>query len=113
MSTSISEKGIMFTPDNIRAIREGRKTQTRRFCDAFGENLHYGKKLNEWALSSGPYQLTEEDFPVWHWRGKTPAVIGQWAQDIQTDVDDNCMVPVSNPYGKKGDSLYVKEGTWV
>jgi hypothetical protein len=109
----MKETGILFTPENIRAIRDGRKTQTRRVCDAYGEHLHFGKKLNEWDLSSGPYQLEEEHFPVWHWRGNTPAVIGQWAQDLQTDVDDNCTLPIRNPYGQSGDRLYVKEGIIV
>jgi hypothetical protein len=111
----MKEHPILFSAPMVRAILDGRKTQTRRICHAFGENLHKGKKLNEWDLSSGPFQLTEEDFPVWHWRGRKPPKVGDWAQEIQTDVDDNVTFPIRNPYGYPGDRLWVKEkwtGTW-
>ena len=104
------ESGILFTPENIRLIRDSLKTQTRRVANTFGEGMHHGKKLCEWSLSSGPFCLTEEDFPVWRWRGAKPAKIGDWAQEIQTDVDDHCTFHIRNPYGAHGDRLYVKEG---
>jgi len=55
----------------------------------------------------------EEDFPVWHWRGSKEAQVGDWAQEIQTEVDDNCTCHIRNPYGKAGDRLYIKEGVIV
>ena len=107
------ERPILFSAPMVRAILEGRKTQTRRVVQVHGEGLHNGKKLNEWDLSSGPFQLTEEDFPVWRWQGNKPAKVRDWAQYIQTDVDDNVTFPISNPYGVPGDRLWVKEATWI
>jgi len=61
-------KGILFTPDNIRAIREHRKTQTRR--------LHGLKVVNEspdsWHLADF-YQSTGGNNKWWAWFSKDGA----------------------------------------
>lgn len=109
----MKETGILFTPENIRLVRNKLKWQTRRVCAAHGEGLHYGKKLNEWDLSSPPFQVEEDHLPLWRWQGKSPAQIGYWVQEIQSEVDDNVTLPIRNPYGVPCDLLYIKEGVIV
>ena len=80
----MKETGILFTPDNIRAIREGRKTQTRRVIK---------------PQPKPPGVLTTGDG---NWRvllknGMTK--VFDWQRD--------CL------YGRVGDKLYVKEGIIV
>lgn len=50
----MKETGILFTPDNIRAIREGRKTQTRRVINPQPETNAEGGALVP-LRPSGPY----------------------------------------------------------
>jgi hypothetical protein len=106
---AVSEKPILFSGPMVRAILEGRKTMTRRFCDTWGEHLHNGKKLCDWDLSSAPYPLQEDHLPVRRWRGYKEPKVGDWVQDIQTHVDDHATFPIRNPYGQLGDRLWVRE----
>lgn len=89
----MTERPILFTPGNVRAILDGHKTQTRRIvkpeplCDVewFGQ-LH----------TAGP------DDGLWFPMKGNPKDCDEW---VQADGDT-----VRCPYGVVGDRLYVREG---
>lgn len=91
----MKERPILFNGPMVRAIIDGRKTQTRRVVKQVQHWEHCGKDIMEWCLSDC---YTEEDGTHW--------------LDIQTDVDDNSHVEIFCPYGKPGDRLWVRE-TWA
>jgi hypothetical protein len=101
----MKETGILFTPENIRSIREGRKTQTRRVI-AYEWNHMYTpseyfpytrkaleqskKKEDDFVTFSEPYtEIVGE--PVWFYSWGN----ARWLR---------------SPFGKEGDKLYIKEG---
>ena len=90
----MKERPILFSGAMIRAIREGRKSQTRRIVKQVPHWQHCGKDIMDWGLS-GCYTDDEGR----HWL------------DIQTEVDDNSHDEIQCPYGKPGDRLWVRE-TW-
>ncbi len=107
--TVITEHPILFTAEMVRAILEGRKTQTRRIIKCNSNTGHNGMLLGEWGLSRPPFKWRgDADDVNWHWRGQKPSV-GDWIEQYQTDVDDHASRLVKCPYGKPGDSLWVKE----
>jgi hypothetical protein len=90
MSTAIKERPILFSAPMVRAILEGRKTQTRRVLDRMT-----GFKVSQFDRSDTPgYD--------WHFRCQR----GLW-QDM-----DNAEVLSRCPYGQPGDRLWVRE-TWA
>jgi hypothetical protein len=91
----MKERPILFSGPMVRAIIEGRKTQTRRIVKQVPHWQHCGKDIMEWGLS-GCYT----DDEGWHWL------------DIQTEVDDNSHDEIKCPYGQPGDRLWVRE-TWA
>jgi len=101
----MKETGILFTPENIRSIREGRKTQTRCVI-AYEWNHMYTpseyfpytrkaleqskKKEDDFVTFSEPYtEIVGE--PVWFYSWGN----ARWLR---------------SPFGKEGDKLYIKEG---
>jgi len=76
----MKERPIIFNTESVRAILEGRKTQTRRVIKPQPEG---DRRI---------VQLYEKD-----WWGFSPI------EDWQTTIDIRC------PYGKPGDRLWVKE----
>ena len=90
----MKERPILFSGPMVRAILEGRKTQTRRIVKQVQHWQHCGKDIMEWGLSDC---YTEEDGTHW--------------LDIQTDVDDNSHNEIKCPFGQPGDRLWVRE-TW-
>lgn len=83
----MKEIGILFTPDNIRAIREGRKTQTRR------------------VISPQP---TLERSVGFVWKGMAyGAGISDWEQGAKQNFVHKCH------QGGVGDRMYIKEGVIV
>lgn len=80
--------------DEVRAILDGRKTQTRRIAKGIPSWDHLGKDIMDWDLS-GVYQ--EDD--------------GRWILEIQTDVDDSTREEIKCPY-EIGMRLWVRE-TWM
>lgn len=81
------EKPILFSDPMVRAILEGRKTQTRRIV----------KPQLVWKERHG---LCGDG---WHW--KTPAVqLDAWDEkDLSAAMKEHC------PYGQPGDRLWVRE----
>jgi hypothetical protein len=96
------EKPILFSGAMVRAILDGRKTQTRRVIKGVPRWMHYGKDIMDWDLS-GIHQA-EEDNPF----GR-PEKKGSFYLEVQTDVDDNSRDEIFCPYGKPGDRLWVRE----
>lgn len=96
----MKERPIIFSGAMVRAILEGRKTQTRRIIKANINHFHiHGnprKLLADWGLSG----LRELD-----------KMNGQVKFDFQTAVDDYSTETVKCPYGQPGDWLWVRE-TW-
>lgn len=88
----MKERPILFSDQMVRAILEGRKTQTRRIVKQVPHWQHCGKDIMEWGLSDC---YTEEDGTHW--------------LDIQTDVDDNSHNEIKCPFGQPGDRLWVRE----
>lgn len=86
-------KPILFSTPMVRAILEGRKTQTRRIIKHFGNCLHFGKLLCHCGLSGEPFFKNNK----WWWI-------------LQTEVDDSGTFKIKCPY-QKDDILFVRE-TW-
>lgn len=91
----MKERPIIFNAPMVRAILDGRKTQTRRIVKQVPRWQHCGLDIMEWGLSAC---YTEKDGRHW--------------LDIQTDVDDNSHEEIFCPYGQPGDRLWVRE-TWA
>lgn len=90
----MTEKPIIFSTEMVRAIIEGRKTQTRRVIKGYGNIWYIGKLLGDWSLSQPPYM---EDGML-HW-------------GLQVDVDERRTFFIKPPY-QPGDVLWVRE-TWA
>ena len=88
----MKERPILFSTEMVRAILDGRGTQTRRTRGlSFIEHIPFGT-----GLYKEPYQ--KED--------------GQWYYQVQTKVDDSQENLLKCPYGQIGDVLWVRE-TWL
>jgi len=87
----MTERPILFSGEMVRAILDGRKTQTRRIAKGIPSWDHLGKDIMDWDLS-GVYQ--EDD--------------GRWILEIQTDVDDSTREEIKCPY-EIGMRLWVRE----
>jgi hypothetical protein len=81
----MSERPILFSAPMVRAILEGRKTQTRRLC----------KEMNKWVQQDCREVRVVNGRP-WH------ALIGA----------ERPMYELARPYGSVGDRLWVRE-TWA
>ena len=92
----MKERPILFKGDMVRAILDGRKTQTRRVIDCALNTWHIKKLLGDWGLSE-----------------EGECIDGVFDYDYQTEVDDCSSDSVKCPYGKPGDRLWVRENlTW-
>lgn len=81
----MKETGILFKADMVRAILEGRKTQTRRIVKPPKKWIAEYPYLDPWAMN--------EPGVTWWWNGVHKHV----------GVSQEC------PYGKPGDRLWVRE----
>ncbi len=91
MNSPVKERPILFSGPMVRAILEGRKTQTRRNLKPQPALTSYGKL--EWHGKAGPLKCT-----------------------VQADGDKNLAEAFNKnglssccPYGKQGDLLWVRE----
>jgi hypothetical protein len=92
----MTEHPILFSTEMVKAILDGKKTQTRRVINYPLNIVHCGghpKKLfGNWALS-----------------GNNDLIDGVLSYDCQTEVDNSCGGKIKCPYGKVGDHLWVRE----
>jgi len=78
----MKERPILFSTTMVKAILEGRKTQTRRFVNpqpTFSENTGF------------------------HWKGYMYGIGSNYAETVSNFVNTSC------PFGKVGDRLWVRE----
>ncbi len=94
----MKERPILFSAPMVRAILDGRKTQTRRVIKNVPSWEHFGRDIMDWDLS-GIHQEHEQ------------ADSDRWCLDVQCDVDDHSREMIRCPYGAPGDRLWVRE-TW-
>jgi hypothetical protein len=98
----MKERPILFNSEMVRAILDGRKTQTRRAVKAPLPEYFSEKSVIDWgdhtALIRKRNKLVEEYRPGFYWYDPT-AVHGAWSG------------PIKCPY-EKGDRLWVRE-TWA
>ena len=93
----MKETGIMFTLENIRAILEGRKTQTRRVVKfPQPQDKKYGSVEWRTTVMGNRLHVTSKDGIVFD----TPSGPSKGMQDHI----------LSCPQGVPGDRLYIKEG---
>ncbi|WP_439634998.1 hypothetical protein [Oceanicaulis sp.] len=90
---------ILFSGPMVRALLEGRKTQTRRVLKPQPPSyLHHGKDIMDWPLS-GIWQEDEYQFGS-----------SIWTLSVQSDVNDAAESDIDVRFAP-GDLLWVKE-TW-
>ena len=86
-ATAVKERPVLFSGPMVRAILDGRKTQTRRVIDRMT-----GFKVNQFDRSNTPgYD--------WHFRCQR----GLWQDMDHAEVLSRC------PYGQSGDRLWCRE----
>lgn len=89
-TTTVKERPILFSGPMVRAILDGRKTQTRRAIDRMA-----GFQVKHFDRSNTPgYD--------WHFRCQR----GMWQDMDHAEVLSRC------PYGQSGDRLWVRETCW-
>ena len=95
----VKERPILFSAPMVRAILDGRKTQTRRVVKPQPENDGSGGVVRE--------------ADSWIWRGgKALRRVGYGDDYVHTDREAMCRAMESvSPYGVPGDRLWVRE-TW-
>jgi hypothetical protein len=92
----MKERPILFSGEMVRAILDGRKTQTRRVMKYPGRpdrpaDIQHREPGDKWYKDS-----------VWSMRTKT----GSWGDYTQEQFMSKC------PYGQPGDRLWVRETWW-
>jgi hypothetical protein len=112
----VKERPILFSGPMVRAILEGRKTQTRRVV------LHDRKQPPKWAtwvnhiqqptmslqwVDSGLFQWSDEQTP-----GKPLKKLRRWPSGqvkVSRNFSPSMEFAIPCPYGKPGDRLWVRE----
>lgn len=97
-TTAVRERPILFSAPMVRAILDGKKTQTRRVVKGPVDFIGAGGR-------GGP---DWDDPTCWGWADE----YGDYhtlAPEGQSSCDSSCVIPC--PYGRVGDRLWVRE-TW-
>jgi hypothetical protein len=108
----VKETGILFTSDNIRAIREGRKTQTRRVWNK-QPYMSRTSPPNFNDTKVGNLFICRDPFPT---GGPVGLVIEECESlGVYHGMGSDAFVRKHGPknYGVAGDRLYIKEGVIV
>lgn len=90
----MKERPIIFSGPMVRAILEGRKTQTRRIIESVTGKFPRGKITELQKASSDGYDLMFRDNRM------------RWHEFRMDDFLKKC------PYGEPGDRLWVRENFW-
>lgn len=96
----MKERGILYTPDNIRAVMNDQKTQTRRVAK-FPSWVSKVQQVGEWFTGEGTHPVGECEHP------KCSHIGGLCGNG------EPSMFTLKSPYGTAGDRLYIKEGVIV
>ena len=107
-ATEVRERPILFSGEMVRAILDGRKTQTRRVVKlpehVVARGIH--PRMDEWVSKGNRYTTGSGQY-----QGGNPLYTGDQPPGLLvTCLDDTCQ-RVPCPYGQPGDRLYVRE-TW-
>lgn len=97
----MKERPILFSGAMVRALLDGRKTQTRRVVKDVPSWDHYGRDIMDWGLSGIHQETYDPSNPI--------VGTDRWHLDVQTDVDDHSRRVIRCPYGAPGDRLWVRE----
>ncbi len=97
----MKERPILFSGAMVRALLDGRKTQTRRVVKGVPSWDHYGRDIMDWGLSGIHQETYDQSNPI--------VGTDRWHLDVQTDVDDHSRRVIRCPYGAPGDRLWVRE----
>lgn len=84
-AAAVKERPILFSAPMVRAILDGRKTQTRRLCKPLLQSFPYASRAKNGL------------FTFWHRADPN----GKWFED--------CTDPFDCPYGVPGERLWVRE----
>lgn len=104
---SEKERPILFSGEMVRAILEGRKTQTRRIFDP--QPIPVYSLSGGWRKEKGKFYVGPDMLPTGEDDGGL--VIAYAESDAVLHVmGRQALVKNHSPYGQAGDLLYVKEG---
>jgi hypothetical protein len=95
-ATAIKERPILFTGEMVRAILDGRKTQTRRVVKPQPERW-----IDKYVPSASP----EHWLPQGVYISDPAGALGRGPIEVRSNAP-----PVRCPYGQPGDRLWVREG---
>jgi hypothetical protein len=95
-ATAIKERPIPFTGEMVRAILDGRKTQSRRVVNPQPERW-----IDKYVPSASP----EHWLPQGVYISDPAGALGRGPIEVRRNAP-----PVRCPYGKPGDRLWVREG---
>ena len=100
----MSEKPILFSAPMVRAILEGRKTQTRRVVKFNGPKFFRGatEQVQEHFALKSVYPVPKGGFVFWS---------GEPGKEFSDAAYENSDEGMHCPYGQVGDRLWVRE-TW-
>jgi hypothetical protein len=119
----VKETGILFTPENIRAIREGRKTQTRRVItpqptvNQFGTLLWTKGRADSQIVAGCPYGYWQPGDTGIHPKLyiKEGIVIDSRTGELKGYYIDGCR-PTTRPYLKRLTAMFMAKRyarTWL
>lgn len=110
----MKEHPILFSSEMVRAILDGRKTQTRRTNGLEDVNNYPGKLSGESFLGELGYKgLDTSDYYIKNKRDYAKnSGLYHWFLGEQTELREINPIPVKCTYGQPGDRLWVRE-TWM
>lgn len=113
LAVETKERPLKLSAAMVRAILSGEKTQHREVISCACNSRWISKLLGDWGLSVPPHKYDGTDSDVgWNWQGNSfGPEVGEFVEVWQTEVDDHASGPITFPYGKIGDLIWIRE-TW-